>query len=59
MQKLLIVIILLFMSPFIWAQQGSKKQEQTVVYTCVMHPEVQMSKPGNCPTCGMKLVGKK
>ncbi len=47
------------MSPFIWAQQGSKKQEQTVVYTCVMHPEVQMSKPGNCPTCGMKLVGKK
>jgi len=24
-----------------------------------MHPEVQMSKPGNCPKCGMKLVAKK
>jgi len=25
-------------------------------YTCVMHPEVVMDHPGNCPKCGMKLV---
>src|SRR5437764_6788395 len=25
-------------------------------YTCVMHPEVMMDHPGNCPKCGMKLV---
>lgn len=25
-------------------------------YTCPMHPEVQMDKPGSCPKCGMKLV---
>ena len=27
-----------------------------VVYTCVMHPEVQMDKPGKCPTCGMDMT---
>ena len=25
-------------------------------YTCVMHPDVVMGHPGNCPKCGMKLV---
>jgi P-type Cu2+ transporter len=27
-------------------------------YTCPMHPEVQMDKPGSCPKCGMSLVAK-
>ena len=27
-------------------------------YTCKMHPEVMRDSPGNCPTCGMKLVHK-
>ena len=26
-----------------------------VLYTCPMHPEVQQSKPGACPKCGMAL----
>ena len=25
-------------------------------YTCTMHPEVVMDKPGKCPKCGMALV---
>src|SRR5260370_8833741 len=25
-------------------------------FACVMHPEVVMDHPGNCPKCGMKLV---
>ncbi len=29
------------------------------VYTCPMHPEVQMDKPGRCPKCGMTLVPTK
>lgn len=33
-------------------------QENKLVYTCPMHPEVQMEKPGNCPKCGMTLVKK-
>ncbi|MDD4968301.1 MAG: heavy metal-binding domain-containing protein [Paludibacter sp.] len=29
-----------------------------VVYTCPMHPEVLLDKPGKCPKCGMNLVKK-
>lgn len=25
-------------------------------YTCVMHPEVMLDQPGDCPKCGMALV---
>ena len=28
-------------------------------YTCTMHPEVVMNKPGKCPKCGMNLVAMK
>ena len=28
-------------------------------YTCTMHPEIVMNKPGKCPKCGMKLVAMK
>ena len=27
-----------------------------VYYTCTMHPEVHLDKPGDCPKCGMTLV---
>ena len=30
-----------------------------VTYTCPMHPEISMPKPGKCPKCGMKLVPRK
>lgn len=30
-----------------------------MIYTCPMHPEVQESKPGKCPKCGMTLVPMK
>jgi FtsP/CotA-like multicopper oxidase with cupredoxin domain/rubrerythrin len=29
-----------------------------VIYTCVMHPQIQQEKPGKCPICGMTLVRK-
>lgn len=29
-----------------------------VVYTCPMHPEIITENPGDCPTCGMKLIQK-
>ena len=32
--------------------------QQKIIYTCPMHPEVQMEKPGKCPKCGMALVKK-
>ena len=36
-----------------------KGQKQPDTYTCVMHPEIHATKPGNCPKCGMKLVKEK
>ena len=37
------------------AHDGSKVK----VWTCPMHPEVQMDKPGKCPKCGLDLVPAK
>ena len=39
-------------------KKETPKQTQKVIYTCVMHPEVKMDKPGNCPKCGMTLIKK-
>ncbi len=25
-------------------------------WTCAMHPQIRISKPGNCPICGMELI---
>lgn len=33
-------------------QHGDNKQ----LYTCVMHPEIVRTEPGQCPKCGMTLV---
>ena len=52
MKNLLSVVILL-LSLDVVAQVKEK-----VIYTCVMHPQVQKAKPGNCPICGMVLVKK-
>lgn len=47
---------------------GSSSQQQNktaapqdknkTVYTCTMHPDVALDKPGTCPKCGMDLVEK-
>ncbi len=26
------------------------------LWTCAMHPQIKMEKPGNCPLCGMELI---
>nr|WP_321409248.1 heavy metal-binding domain-containing protein [uncultured Carboxylicivirga sp.] len=36
----------------------TQKEMEHIVYTCPMHPEVEKSEPGKCPTCGMNLVKK-
>ncbi len=41
------------------SQKENANQSQPTTYTCVMHPEIHLSKPGNCPKCGMKLVKEK
>jgi CopA family copper-resistance protein len=40
------------------SKNENSKLSENVIYTCVMHPRIQMNKPGNCPICGMKLIKK-
>src|SRR5437870_3013434 len=58
MRTVVILIISLLIAPKVFDQPMSAFQ-QSVVYTCPMHPEVQSSKPRKCPKCGMKLVAQK
>ncbi len=68
--KYLIAIVILFLTVNLQAQdmpgmempmqkKENKKSVGKVIYTCVMHPEIHSTKPGNCPKCGMKLVKEK
>ena len=40
-------------------ESNSRQESDSSYYTCVMHPEIHETKPGNCPKCGMKLAKKK
>ena len=67
-------VIALTMSAITTAQSTATKQKapttppqkkempavkaEKVVYTCPMHKDVAMDKPGKCPKCGMALVKK-
>lgn len=31
-------------------------QDQATIWTCSMHPQIKMDKPGKCPICGMDLI---
>lgn len=33
-------------------------KQDTVIYTCTMHPKIQSNQPGSCPKCGMTLIKK-
>jgi len=37
---------------------ASESSPAAAVYTCTMHPEVNLPAPGKCPKCGMTLVKK-
>lgn len=58
MRVLTILIISFLVAPLISDRTSSGYQE-TIVYSCTMHPEVQSSTPGKCPKCGMKLAAEK
>ncbi len=40
-------------------ENEKKEKAAKQLYTCPMHPEIMMDRPGNCPKCGMKLVPMK
>jgi transcription initiation factor IIE alpha subunit len=59
MKKIIIIAVaFLISSPALFAQEKAGKQDTTqhaVYYTCPMHADVIMDKPGKCPKCGMDL----
>lgn len=37
-------------------EQGTEGLKDDSIWTCSMHPSVQLGEPGQCPICGMDLV---
>ena len=57
-------ILLASTATFAQAKKSSHKHKHShgmaaKQYTCTMHPEVVMNKPGKCPKCGMALTAMK
>ncbi len=40
------------------ATSETTRDDETALYTCPMHPEVEQQGPGSCPLCGMALEPK-
>src|SRR5665647_2081426 len=34
----------------------SSEIAQGTIWTCAMHPQIRLDKPGKCPICGMDLI---
>ena len=55
-------ILLASTATFAQAKKTAHKHSHSTAakkYTCTMHPEVVMNKPGKCPKCNMALVPMK
>ncbi len=37
-------------------QTNGEEVSKAVIWTCAMHPQIRMVKPGKCPICGMDLI---
>jgi Heavy metal binding domain len=53
------LILLMFALVAIFGATAVIAEPTAPKYTCVMHPEVMMDTPGECPKCGMTLVPMK
>lgn len=42
-------------APSVKAADKPGPQQEGVIYTCPMHPQIRQLGPGNCPICGMTL----
>jgi Cu(I)/Ag(I) efflux system membrane fusion protein len=37
-------------------EMGHDHEEEATIWTCSMHPQIRMDKPGKCPICAMDLI---
>jgi membrane fusion protein, copper/silver efflux system len=40
----------------VWQPQNTDQQATNDVWTCSMHPQVRLARPGRCPICEMPLI---
>ena len=55
---MLLIAAITISSVSVFAQEKAGKKDTTqhvALYTCAMHSDVKMDKPGKCPQCGMDL----
>ena len=38
------------------ASSEEAEEQEPVIWTCSMHPQIQQPEPGSCPICGMDLI---
>ena len=38
------------------SEDNSSLSKKEQIWTCSMHPQIQLSEPGDCPLCGMDLI---
>jgi len=53
------LFLLMLIALAIIARTQASAESTSQKYTCVMHPEVVMDAPGQCPKCGMTLIPMK
>lgn len=51
-----IALVVIAAALFVWSPRRNAEQASDEVWTCSMHPQVRMNKPGRCPICGMTLI---
>lgn len=39
-----------------WPRSAGQAATEAEIWTCSMHPQVRLPRPGSCPICGMKLI---
>lgn len=51
-----LLFIAAVIAAFVWWPERSTKDTVEGEWTCSMHPQVRLNKPGQCPICGMNLI---
>lgn len=52
----LLVLAVIFAALNFWPATEGPRTESGELWTCSMHPQIRLPKPGQCPICGMNLV---
>lgn len=52
----LVAVVAVVTALVVWGPQRGTEQASDETWTCSMHPQIRLPRPGSCPICGMKLI---